>query len=91
METNVKMSEGDNKDFQIKHLEKEKVIENIGGIVLVSFLIIVGIGGNSIAICVFLRNFKPSTYRTFIVSLAIVDLVTDILHNKTKLRQRKQI
>ncbi|KAL3858543.1 hypothetical protein ACJMK2_013128 [Sinanodonta woodiana] len=76
MDTNVNISEGDNREFQLELIEKEKVLENIGGIILVMFLMIVGIGGNSIVIFVYLRKFKPSTHRTFIVSLAIVDLVT---------------
>ncbi|KAL3858399.1 hypothetical protein ACJMK2_012990 [Sinanodonta woodiana] len=33
-------------------------------------------GGNSVAICVYLRKYRPSTHRTFICSLAIVDLAT---------------
>ncbi|KAL3858540.1 hypothetical protein ACJMK2_013125 [Sinanodonta woodiana] len=37
---------------------------------------IVGLGGNTVAIFVYLRKYKESSYRTFIVSLAIVDLVT---------------
>ncbi|KAL3858419.1 hypothetical protein ACJMK2_013010 [Sinanodonta woodiana] len=75
METNVNMSEGGNKDFQLERLEKEKVLQNIGGIILVSFVMIVGIGGNSIAFFVYLRKFKKSTHRTFIVTLAIIDLL----------------
>ncbi|KAL3858428.1 hypothetical protein ACJMK2_013019 [Sinanodonta woodiana] len=76
MDTNVNMSEGDNQDFQLEQLEKEKVLQNIGGIIFVSLLMILGIGGNSVAIFVYLRKYKQSLYRTFIVSLAIVDLAT---------------
>ncbi|KAL3858417.1 hypothetical protein ACJMK2_013008 [Sinanodonta woodiana] len=61
---------------ELERLENEQVIQNVGGIILVSFLMCVGFGGNSVAIFVYLRRFKPSTYRTFIVSLAIVDLLT---------------
>ncbi|KAL3858427.1 hypothetical protein ACJMK2_013117 [Sinanodonta woodiana] len=76
MDTIVNMSENDNQDFQLERLEKEKVLQNIGGIIFVSLLMILGIGGNSVAIFVYLRKYKQSSYRTFIVSLAIVDLAT---------------
>ncbi|KAL3858560.1 hypothetical protein ACJMK2_013145 [Sinanodonta woodiana] len=76
MDTNVSISEGENQNFQLERLEKEMVLQNIGGIIFVSLLMIVGLGGNSVAIFVYLRKYKQSSYRTFIVSLAIVDLAT---------------
>ncbi|KAL3858420.1 hypothetical protein ACJMK2_013011 [Sinanodonta woodiana] len=72
MDTNVSMSEKQN--FQLESLEKEKVLQNIGGIIFVSLMMSVGIGGNSVAIFVYLRKYKHSSYGTFIVALAIVDL-----------------
>ncbi|KAK3588844.1 hypothetical protein CHS0354_035982 [Potamilus streckersoni] len=76
MDNNVSISAQDDKDFQLEDLNDEKMLENIGGIIFVSFLMIVGFGGNSTAIFVYLRKYRPSTHRTFIVSLAIVDLAT---------------
>ncbi|KAK3588840.1 hypothetical protein CHS0354_035978 [Potamilus streckersoni] len=73
---NMSMSEGDNQDFQFEHIKKEKVLKNTGGIIFVSLLMIVGFGGNSIAIFVYLQKYKQSSYRTFIVTLSIVDLAT---------------
>ncbi|KAL3858413.1 hypothetical protein ACJMK2_013004 [Sinanodonta woodiana] len=76
MDDNVSRSAEDIQDHQIEHINNEKFLQNIGGVIFVSLLMILGIGGNSIAIFVYLRKFKPSTHRTFIVTLAIVDLVT---------------
>lgn len=76
MVNNVNISAEDNKDVQLEDINNEKILENIGGIIFVSLLMIVGFGGNSIAIFVYLRKYRPSTHRTFIVSLAIVDLAT---------------
>ncbi|KAL3858423.1 hypothetical protein ACJMK2_013014 [Sinanodonta woodiana] len=76
MDTNMSMSESDDQDFQLERFEKEKVLQNIGGIIFVSLLMILGLGGNTVAIFVYLRKYKRSSYRTFIVSLAIVDLAT---------------
>ncbi|KAK3588843.1 hypothetical protein CHS0354_035981 [Potamilus streckersoni] len=76
MDNNVSISAQDDKAFQLEDLNDEKMLENIGGIIFVSFLMIVGFGGNSTAIFVYLRKYRPSTHRTFIISLAIVDLAT---------------
>ncbi|KAL3858411.1 hypothetical protein ACJMK2_013135 [Sinanodonta woodiana] len=75
MDDNVSISAEDNQELQIEILNNEKALQNIGGIVFVSLLMFAGIGGNSIAIFVYLRKLKPSTHRTFIVTLAIIDLV----------------
>ncbi|KAL3858422.1 hypothetical protein ACJMK2_013013 [Sinanodonta woodiana] len=76
MSTNVSTFDSYNQFSELERLEKEKVLQNIGGIIFVSLLMIVGLGGNSVAIFVYLRKYKKSSYRTFIVSLAIIDLVT---------------
>ncbi|KAL3858401.1 hypothetical protein ACJMK2_012992 [Sinanodonta woodiana] len=73
---NVSISAEDNQDLQIEILNNEKALQNIGGIIFVSLMLLAGISGNSIAMFVYLRKFKPSTHRTFIVTLEILDLVT---------------
>ncbi|KAL3858393.1 hypothetical protein ACJMK2_012984 [Sinanodonta woodiana] len=75
-DNNVNISAEGNTNIQLEDMNNEKILENIGGIIFVSLLMIVGFGGNSVAIFVYLRRYRPSTHRTFIVSLAIVDLAT---------------
>ncbi|KAL3858408.1 hypothetical protein ACJMK2_012999 [Sinanodonta woodiana] len=72
----VNISAEGNTNFQLEDMNNKKILENIGGIIFVSLMMIVGFGGNSVAIFVYLRKYKSSTHRTFIVSLAIVDLAT---------------
>ncbi|KAL3858407.1 hypothetical protein ACJMK2_013140 [Sinanodonta woodiana] len=72
----LSISAEDNQDLQIEILNNEEALRNIGGIIFVRHLIFAGIGGNSIAMFVYVRKFKQSSYRTFIVTLAILDLVT---------------
>ncbi|KAL3858403.1 hypothetical protein ACJMK2_012994 [Sinanodonta woodiana] len=76
MDNNMNISAEGNTNIQLEDMNNEKILENIGGIIFVSLLMIVGFGGNSVAIFVYLRKYKPSTHRNFIVSLAIVDLAT---------------
>ncbi|KAL3858549.1 hypothetical protein ACJMK2_013134 [Sinanodonta woodiana] len=76
MEGNVTISAEYTQDYQFENINNKKVLQNIGGIIFVSILTIIGIGGNSIVIFVYLRKYKSSTHRTFIVTLAIIDLVT---------------
>ncbi|KAL3858406.1 hypothetical protein ACJMK2_013141 [Sinanodonta woodiana] len=76
MDNNMNISAEGNTNFQLEDVNNQKILENIGGIIFVSLMMIVGFGGNSVAIFVYLRRYRPSTHRTFIVSLAIVDLAT---------------
>ncbi|KAL3858405.1 hypothetical protein ACJMK2_013142 [Sinanodonta woodiana] len=75
-DNNMNISAEGNTDFRLEDVNKQKILENIGGIIFVSLMMIVGFGGNSVAIFVYLRRYRPSTHRTFIVTLAIVDLAT---------------
>ncbi|KAL3858425.1 hypothetical protein ACJMK2_013016 [Sinanodonta woodiana] len=76
MSTNVSTFNSDNQFSEFERLQRDKVLQNIGGIIFVSLLMILGLGGNSVAVFVYLRKYKQSSYRTFIVSLEIVDFVT---------------
>ncbi|KAL3858082.1 hypothetical protein ACJMK2_012696 [Sinanodonta woodiana] len=76
MNNNTSNKEMKDLDFLMQNLNNEKVIENIGGIVFICLVMIVGIPGNTVTLYVYLKKYKPSTHRTFIVCLAIVDLAT---------------
>ncbi|KAL3858416.1 hypothetical protein ACJMK2_013130 [Sinanodonta woodiana] len=60
----------------IQNLNNQIALGNIGGIVFISISMIVGIPGNVIVIYIYLRKYQPSTHRTFIVCLAILDLAS---------------
>ncbi|KAK3606444.1 hypothetical protein CHS0354_041385 [Potamilus streckersoni] len=79
MEVEAKNSSGNSSmysDVNLQELNDEEVKVNIGAIVFISILMILGLLGNSSTIFIFLKKYKPSTYRTFILCLAIVDLAT---------------
>ncbi|KAL3857404.1 hypothetical protein ACJMK2_012079 [Sinanodonta woodiana] len=57
-------------------LNGDKVKMNIGALVFIGILMILGLLGNINTIFIYLNRYKPSNYRTFILCLAIVDLAT---------------
>ena len=59
----------------LTHLNNEEIHKNIGGLIFVSMLMITGLLGNLHVLVVFGKKMKPSTHRTFICVLAIVDLI----------------
>ncbi|KAK3606440.1 hypothetical protein CHS0354_041381 [Potamilus streckersoni] len=63
-------------NLKLHDLNDDKMKVNIGVIVFISILMILGLLGNSNTIFIYLKKYKPSTYRTFILFLAIVDLAT---------------
>ncbi|KAL3858415.1 hypothetical protein ACJMK2_013131 [Sinanodonta woodiana] len=69
--TNANMSEQ-----TILNLNNQIALGNIGGIVFISISMIVGVPGNVIVISIYLRKYQPSTHRTFIVCLAMLDLAS---------------
>ncbi|KAL3858398.1 hypothetical protein ACJMK2_012989 [Sinanodonta woodiana] len=74
MDENVSDIQNADLNTELHIINDKKALENIAAIVFISLLMIVGIPGNITALLVYLRKFKPSTYRTFVVCLAIVDL-----------------
>ncbi|KAL3858562.1 hypothetical protein ACJMK2_013147 [Sinanodonta woodiana] len=74
MDENASYVQHDDPNTIIHIINDNKVLENLSGIVFISMLMIVGIPGNTTALYVYVRKFKPSPYRTFVVCLAIVDL-----------------
>lgn len=52
---------------------------NMGAVVLISVIILPGILGNSLVMAIFYREFKRSSYRTFVLWLAMLDLAGCLL------------
>ena len=57
----------------------EVIVKNIGGICLISTLLIVGVIGNLHVLVVFAFRMKPSNHRTFVCCLAVVDLIACVV------------
>ncbi|KAL3857380.1 hypothetical protein ACJMK2_012055 [Sinanodonta woodiana] len=57
-------------------LNDDELEKNIGVIIFIGILMILGLLGNINTIFIYLNKYKPSNYRTFILCLAIVDLAT---------------
>ncbi|KAL3858396.1 hypothetical protein ACJMK2_012987 [Sinanodonta woodiana] len=74
MDENVSDIQHADLNTEIRIINDKMVLENLAAIVFISLLMIVGIPGNITALLVYFSKFKPSTYRTFVVCLAIVDL-----------------
>ncbi|XP_046346467.2 orexin receptor type 2-like [Haliotis rufescens] len=60
----------------LRHLDAEKWPYIYPVIVYLLILMVIGIIGNSLVFVVYLKNFKPSTTRLFILTLAVFDLLT---------------
>ena len=59
----------------IHDLNHEEVMRRLPSLIYMAVLAMVGLPGNLSVLIVFLKHYKESTYRTFIVALASVDLV----------------
>ena len=58
----------------LEELNNEKAHHLIPTVVFLSILIAVGITGNIMVLVAYSRKYRPSTFRTFILTLAVVDL-----------------
>ena len=58
----------------LKELDDVKAHQRLPTVVFLSILIVVGIIGNIVVLFAYSRKYRPSTFRTFILSLAVVDL-----------------
>ncbi|CAC5369289.1 CCKAR [Mytilus coruscus] len=67
----------DNKGLE--ELNNEEANQNIGGIIFVTIIMIIGIIGNLHVLFVYIFRMKPSNHRIFILSLAVLDLITCII------------
>ncbi|KAK3087917.1 hypothetical protein FSP39_012426 [Pinctada imbricata] len=59
----------------LDQVNSQLVRRNIGGILLLSALIIVGLIGNVHVMWIYLRQFKTSNYRVYVLWLAILDIL----------------
>ena len=57
-------------------INNQLVRRNIGGIALLSVFIILGLVGNIHVLWVYLRQFKKSNYRVYVLWLAIIDILS---------------
>ena len=64
-----------NASVTIHDLNNEEVMRRLPSLIYIAILILVGFPGNLSVLVVFLKHYKRSTYRTFIVALASVDTV----------------
>nr|XP_022315441.1 neuromedin-U receptor 2-like [Crassostrea virginica] len=58
----------------LEELNNEKAHQRLPAVVFLSILIVVGITGNIIVLVAYSRKYRLSTFRTFILTLAVVDL-----------------
>ena len=58
----------------LEELDADKVQQRLPTIVFLSILIVFGIMGNVVVLIVYCRKYRSSTFRTFILTLAVADL-----------------
>ena len=62
-------------DENIHDLNREIIMWKLPALIYMAILIIIGLPGNLSVFVVFLRQHKHSTYRTFVLALAFIDIV----------------
>ncbi|XP_052092306.1 neuropeptide S receptor-like [Mytilus californianus] len=67
----------DNKGLE--ELNNEEAKQYIGGIIFVTIIMIIGVIGNLHVLFVYTFRMKPSNHRIFILSLAVLDMITCII------------
>ena len=70
------MSVNQSGTMSLAELNSEEMSKHVGGIIFVSFLMIIGLIGNIHVLIVFGMKMKPSNHRTFICLLAVLDLIS---------------
>ncbi|XP_071156966.1 cholecystokinin receptor type A-like isoform X1 [Mytilus edulis] len=68
-----------NEGMLLEELNQEEAKQYVGGIIFVTFLMIIGIIGNLHVLFVYTFRIKPSNHRIFILSLAVLDMITCIV------------
>ncbi|VDH95120.1 Hypothetical predicted protein [Mytilus galloprovincialis] len=63
----------------LEELNYEQTKQNVGGIIFVTIIMITGIIGNLHVLFVYTFRMKPSNHRIFILSLAVLDMITCIV------------
>ena len=64
---------------ELEDLNYEEAKQNIGGVVLVSIIMIIGIIGNLHVLFVYTFRIKTSNHRIFILTLGVLDLLTCVI------------
>ena len=64
---------------ELEDLNYEEAKQFIGGVVFVSIIMIIGIIGNLHVLYVYSFRMKPSNHRIFILTLAVLDLLTCVI------------
>lgn len=59
----------------LEELNQIEVHRRLAPMIYLGILIVIGVPGNLTVLFVYLLKFDSSTYRTFIVALALIDLV----------------
>ncbi|XP_041361665.1 D(2) dopamine receptor-like [Gigantopelta aegis] len=60
----------------LSYLDNQTLPTMIPAITYIAVLMLVGLAGNCLVLAVYVKKFRPSTTRVFVVSLAIFDLTT---------------
>lgn len=55
------------------------VLWNLGGIILISTLIPIGFFGNSLVFWIYSKKFRASSYRTYVLCLAAIDMLSTVI------------
>ena len=64
---------------ELEDMNYEEAKQFIGGVVFVSIIMIIGIIGNLHVLVVYTFRIKPSNHRIFIITLAVLDLLTCVI------------
>ncbi|XP_046570768.1 orexin/Hypocretin receptor type 1-like [Haliotis rubra] len=83
------MAQDDNSTMYLHQYDDMYALKYRPAIVFVAVCMLVGVVGNSLVCYVYLRKFKPSTTRCFIVTLAILDILNCSLSIPLKIVQMR--
>ena len=70
------VSNSSNMSITIEDLNHEKLMRKLPVLLYMAMLMIIGLPGNLSVLVVFVKHYKRSTYRKFVITLAIVDTVS---------------
>lgn len=64
---------------ELEDLNHEEAKQYVGGVVFVTIIMTIGIIGNAHVLFVYTCRMKPSNHRIFILTLAVLDMITCII------------
>ncbi|XP_076093462.1 putative G-protein coupled receptor 34 [Mytilus galloprovincialis] len=68
-----------NEVMLLEELNHEEAKQYVGGVIFVTIIMIIGIIGNLHVLFIYTLRMKPSNHRIFILSLAVLDMITCIV------------